>query len=376
MGALASLYPMRLTPWLVAALLCVFPGEQHPLTPIEPGNFDLIRSLPSADMALPDLARIVGNFDAAQDTIRTARLIYRHFIYDSVGVPREAIPPALEELFQSNVGQCDTAARLFVKLRGEDGDSSFRQFDLITVTNTVPRKNRPTKRILGGHTIAALESPSGSVGVDPTYGLMFLSKDTKLTAGTLREGRYTLYRLYETPPKDFYNGIWPGIGTDVLTAMKDPDSDAGFAGASLRASSAVIPLRGATTILGSVDNNSSDLASNYGAWLDHIGYYFTPGSHVWNFQASDDGSYEIRFQFAPGSSTAYDRADMIPKVNVAVGGSASLISPREQPVALTGNNLVVDARVRAGAFSVTISTTIPGARRLDAIVVERTPSAF
>jgi hypothetical protein len=108
----------------IAALVCY--ARQAPQ---RPQNLDLVQLLPSANVALPAMATILGG-DQALRTLQTARLVYRHFIYNEVGHPREAIPVALATLFESNIGQCDSAARLFAQMRAADGDSRFRQFDL------------------------------------------------------------------------------------------------------------------------------------------------------------------------------------------------------------------------------------------------------
>jgi hypothetical protein len=355
---------------LIAALVCY--EEQAPQ---RPQNLDLVQLLPSANVALPAMATILGG-DQALRTLQTARLVYRHFIYNEVGHPREAIPVALATLFESNIGQCDSAARLFAQMRAADGDSRFRQFDLIYVRDQIGDGQSSPTRQLGGHSIAAMEGPTGSIGVDPTFGLLLVSSASRLTAETLQQHDYQLYRLYDATPSQSI--IWPGIGISALRMMMNRDSDAAFTGAPLRAVSAAIPLSAELTTIGSIDDSSADIAGQYGAWLDHLGWYYTPGSHVWNFETSDGGDYTFVFRFAPGAPKTLATNEFLPKVRIATTGTAALAAP-ETPdlISLEGSGLEVRVHAKPGNFGIVVSTDDYGARKIDAIVVQReaTPPA-
>lgn len=350
---------------LAFALVCY-----SPQAPSRPKNLELVQILPSADVALPAMSRILGGDEQARRTLQSARLVYRHFIYDAIGHPREAIPVQLASLFESNIGQCDAAAHLFAKVRTADGDARFGQFDLITVIDKATRgQSRPT-RVLDGHSIAAMEGPNGSIAVDPTFGLLLVSPAPKLTAEVLHRRDYRLYRLWDTAPER--NGIWPGLGIAVLRHMTNPDSDAAFAGAPLRAVSAAIALNDETTLIGTVDDSSADIAGKFGTWLDHLGWYFTPGSHVWNFEAREAGDYRLQFRFAPGVPNTFARDDLLPRVRIETTGTATLVAPEQaEAILLEGDGLELRLHVTPGKFGIVISTGDPGARKIDAIVVHR-----
>ena len=349
---------------LALTLVCYSPQAALP-----PQNLELVQILPSADVALPAMSKILGGDDQATRTLESARLVYRHFIYDTIGHSREAIPVKLAPLFESNIGECDTAARLFAEVGAAGGGQKFRQFDLIAVLDkTIEGRSQPL-RWLHGHSIAAMEGPAGSIALDPTFGLLLVSSAPKFTAEILQRQEYRLYRLYDAPPD--YDGIWPGMAIALLRQMTNADSDAAFAGRPLRAVSAAIALTEEVTTIGVVDDSSADIARRYGSWLDHLGWYYTPGSHVWNFETSDGGNYTFMFRFAPGAQKTLAADDFVPQVRIATTGTAALVAPAMPDVSLEGNGLDLRVRVQPGKFGISVSTDAPGARKIDAIFVLR-----
>lgn len=350
----------------LAAIVVCYSGRG----PALPRNLAMVERLPAADIALPAMSTILGDEDQASRTLQAARLVFRHFVYDVVGKPREPIPRELAKMFESNVGQCDTAARLFAQLRADDGDRRFRQFDMLFVHDRLPEGATSLRRIIGGHSIAAMESPVGSIGVDPTFGLLFVSTSPKLTVDVLRRQNYKLYRLYDTTPS--YDVVWPGNGLSALRMMTNADSDAAFTGNPMHVVSAPIPLRASYTEIGSIDDSSDDMEQMFGSWLGHLGWYYSPAVHRWNFESRDDGEYTFVFRFAPGPPNTLAADEHTPRVSIATTGTATLRVPQSAtPVALVGDMLEITVHAEPGNFAIVVSTNYPASRKIDAIEVYR-----
>jgi hypothetical protein len=351
----------------LAALIVVY-------SPRQPYNRDLAILLPSATYAEPELSQILGGEQQVKAVVNVATTVYQYFIYDTVGHSREPIPAQLKKTFEHNIGECDTSARLFIKMLREAhvaNEVKFRQFNLISVQDKLEHVSKAPGRYLIGHTIAAMESERGSLGVDLTFGFLILTPKTTFDERVFQTREYKLYRLYDRPSGD-WDGTYNGIGIAAYRLMENPDSSAAFNEGELHAVSQTFSLKSKLTVIGKIDGRSTDISAQFGAWMDHVGYYYTPGEHVWNFRAPVDGIYNIIFLFAPRTNAGFDTNNMPPRLSLATTGASEIIAPRDGAnIVVNDDRLSLLVRAKKGRFGVSLGAKTPGARHLDAITIQR-----
>jgi hypothetical protein len=351
-----------------AASLCfiVFFSAILTTRPDLPDNIDETVLLSASSVAMQDISNVLGPKKAAA-ALKIATEIDHYFIYDTRGGPRESTPPDLKEFFLGHVGECDTAVRLFIKMYKETtGESAFRQYDLISAGRVANNDPRYPHKILSGHSIAAMESARGSIGIDPTFGLLILTKESKFSSAMFHSGNYRIYRLYNVPT-DAFGSTWPGKGITFFQNMSGYRSNGAFTGSDLVASSRIIDLDHIQTIIGTINNDGGDISYDQGLWMGHIGFLYTPGSHIWNFRTERAAVYNIIFHFV---SDASSRQEIVSEIEIKASGTVELLWPKGR-IRLPKDNLSVRVKAAPGQFNIAVSAEKHGFRLLDAIEVSQ-----
>lgn len=213
-----------------------------------------------------------------------------------------------------------------------------------------------------GHTIALIDFKNGgSIGIDPTYGFILISKE-KLYDGAIKSGHFELFSLFDKPA-DNDGPLTPLKGLEVYArAATAVEADVERGGDRLTVWTPrllIPPVK--SLVIGKRDGTNKEVGDAFGGWVGHVGYWYEKSRHIWRFRVPSPGTYEVIFYLEGGDASVVLKRGL----DIDISGSGITSIEDNNGLGAQGTlRVVVNA---SKDFNIAFTSNSVSARLVDAI---------